>query len=86
MVGYEKFRPAKAIVTIVYFSLPSSVERFFVIDIAKKKLLFSSLVAHGKNSGDNMARSFSNVMESHQSSLGFYRARIKHGTPSLGTG
>lgn len=70
--GYQKFHPTKPIITIVDFALPSSVERFFVIDLAQKKLLFSSLVAHGKKSGDNIARSFSNKMESHQSSLGFY--------------
>ena len=72
LVGFERFHPAKPIITIVDFTLPSSVERFFVIDISTKKLLFSSLVAHGKKSGDNMARSFSNRLESHQSSLGFY--------------
>lgn len=70
--GYQEFHPAKPIITIVDFALPSSTERFFVIDLAKKKLLFSSLVAHGKKSGDNIANSFSNKMESHQSSLGFY--------------
>jgi L,D-transpeptidase catalytic domain len=70
--GFREYHPAKPIITIVDFSLPSSVERFFVIDLAKKKLLFSSLVAHGQKSGDNIANSFSNKMESHQSSLGFY--------------
>ncbi|AFK03971.1 hypothetical protein Emtol_2837 [Emticicia oligotrophica DSM 17448] len=70
--GLSKFHPAKPIITIVDFSLPSDVERFFVIDISKKKLLISSLVAHGQKSGENIAHSFSNKMNSHQSSLGFY--------------
>jgi len=43
-----------------------------VINIAEEKLLYASLVAHGINSGNNMAHSFSNIMECHQSNLGFY--------------
>jgi hypothetical protein len=70
--GFQEFHPSKPIITIVDFALPSNIDRFFVIDIAKKKLLFSTLVAHGQKSGENMAYSFSNKMESHQSSLGFY--------------
>ena len=61
-----------SILTIVDFTKPSSEERLYVIDILNKKLLFHTLVAHGKNSGDVYAESFSNVINSHQSSLGLY--------------
>lgn len=83
--GFEKFHPQKQIITIVDFSLPSNVERFFVIDIAKKKLLISSLVAHGQKSGENIANSFSNKMESHQSSLGFYLVGSEIQSPKHGS-
>jgi hypothetical protein len=83
--GFERFHPQKTIITIVDFSLPSNVERFFVIDIAKKKLLISSLVAHGQKSGENIARLFSNKMESHQSSLGFYLVGSEIQSPKHGS-
>jgi L,D-transpeptidase catalytic domain len=82
--GFYEFHPAKSIITIVDFTLPSSVERFFVIDIQNKKLLISTLVAHGKKSGDNMANSFSNTLESHQSSVGFYMVGNKIQSPKHG--
>ena len=44
----------------------------WVIDLKNKKLLFHTLTAHGKNSGDVFARNFSNTPNSNQSSLGFY--------------
>ena len=74
MAGYRLMGPEdKKIVTLIDFSKPSTRERFFVFDLEKKKLLFSSVVSHGKNSGGNYATSFSNRNGSHKSSLGFYR-------------
>ncbi len=58
--------------TIVDFSKPSTQERMFVIDMEQGKLLYATLCAHGRGSGDNYATSFSNQPRSHESSLGFY--------------
>lgn len=62
----------KDVLTIADFSKPSSAERLFVIDMEKGKILFHTLVAHGRNSGLNYATEFSNKLESNKSSLGFY--------------
>jgi hypothetical protein len=60
------------VITIIDFTKPSYLERLFVIDLVGEKVLYKSLVAHGKNSGENYATSFSNNPDSHQSSLGYY--------------
>lgn len=58
--------------SIVDFSLPSSQERLWVVDVAQEQLLHHTLVAHGKNTGEEYAQDFSNVAGSEMSSLGFY--------------
>ena len=74
--GYEQLKNQGKIendvLTIIDFSLSSSEERLWVIDMKTKTILLQSLVAHGRNSGAAMATRFSNVSESYQSSLGFY--------------
>jgi hypothetical protein len=60
------------LITIVDFSQPSSRKRLFVIDLKNGKILFNTLVSHGRNSGTALATEFSNAPESFKSSLGFY--------------
>jgi hypothetical protein len=74
VTGMEKINGVqnKNIITIIDFSKPSTKERCFVIDLQNKHILYKSLVAHGKNSGGNMATSFSNSPRSLKSCLGFF--------------
>lgn len=59
--------------TLIDYSLPSTQPRMWVFDLRSGRLLFKELVAHGRNSGDNMATRFSDEMESRESSLGLFR-------------
>lgn len=60
------------IVTIADYSQSSNKKRLYVIDLKNRKLLFNTYVAHGRNTGDEYASSFSNKEGSFKSSLGFY--------------
>lgn len=59
--------------TLIDYSVPSTQPRLWVFDLRSGRMLFKELVAHGRNSGDNMATRFSDVMESRASSLGLFR-------------
>ena len=74
--GWEKLRAngevSKNLISICDFTQSSKNKRLYIIDLASGKLLFNTLVAHGKNTGEEFAQSFSNQNASNKSSLGFY--------------
>ncbi|MDF7817145.1 murein L,D-transpeptidase catalytic domain family protein [Runella sp. MFBS21] len=81
--GFQKAKFEKPVLAIADFSQSSRQKRLYVIDIKARKLIYNTYVAHGRNSGEEYARKFSNQNSSYQSSLGFYRALTtyqgKHG-------
>jgi hypothetical protein len=76
MLGYYEIKKKgifkKDILTLIDFSLSSNEKRLWVIDLSTNTIVFNSLVAHGRNTGDEFAKSFSNSAASFKSSLGFY--------------
>jgi hypothetical protein len=62
----------KELLTIIDFTKSSNSKRFYTIDLKNLAVKFYTYVSHGKNTGDVMAKSFSNTVHSNQSSLGFY--------------
>ena len=68
----EKGVIQKDILTLVDFSLSSNTKRLWVIDLTTNTILYNSLVAHGRNTGEEFANHFSNAAQSFKSSLGFY--------------
>jgi hypothetical protein len=61
-----------SILSICDMSQSSRNKRLYVLDLDQKKVLVNTYVAHGRNSGQEFAQSFSNNPSSHKSSLGFY--------------
>ncbi|WP_425543151.1 murein L,D-transpeptidase catalytic domain family protein [Rhodanobacter soli] len=66
-------QPPSDRLAVIDYSKPSTEPRLWVFDLAKRKLLYHELVAHGRNTGENLATKFSNTPESLQSSLGLFR-------------
>ncbi|WP_082672413.1 murein L,D-transpeptidase catalytic domain family protein [Luteimonas abyssi] len=58
--------------SVIDYSLPSTQQRLWVFDLADGDLLFEEWVAHGRNTGGNLATAFSNIYGSYQSSLGTF--------------
>ncbi|MBS1576956.1 MAG: murein L,D-transpeptidase catalytic domain family protein [Bacteroidetes bacterium] len=61
-----------SVLSIIDFSQSSDKKRLYVLDMKNYKILYNTLVAHGRNSGKLWAQSFSNRPSSYKSSIGFY--------------
>jgi hypothetical protein len=78
LIGYYNLQqrgPVKAhqpLLTIIDFSRASSQKRLWVINVPQSRMIFHTLVAHGRNTGEQYAQTISNREGSEKSSLGFY--------------
>ena len=68
----NKLPQTSSILTVVDLTKSSHEKRMWIIDMIDDVLVLNTWVAHGHGSGDDMATTFSNRIDSHQSSLGFY--------------
>ena len=78
-IGLEAYSKARQkgldnqqILTIVDYTKPSTDRRLWVLNVKDHTVLFHDYVAHGKNSGDNYAKAFSDNPGSLESSLGVF--------------
>jgi hypothetical protein len=58
--------------TVIDYSLPSVERRLWVFDLRRRVVLYNELVAHGRNTGENMSVHFSDTLNSRQSSIGLF--------------
>jgi len=63
--------PARRL-SVIDYSRPSTQPRLWVFDLQRQRLLFEEWVAHGRNTGENLATRFSNANGSYMSSLGAF--------------
>lgn len=67
--------PSSRQLAIIDYSQPSTRKRLWIFDLASQRLLMRELVAHGRNSGGDLATRFSDRNGSLESSLGLYRTQ-----------
>jgi len=67
-----KLNEKKQFLSVVDFTMSSTENRLWIIDLKAKKVVYNTYVAHGQGSGLDMPTTFSNVDGTHASSLGFY--------------
>src|SRR5215207_6997552 len=63
---------APGTLTVIDYSKPSTERRLWVFDLKSRELVYEELVAHGQGSGANMTSQFSNMPDTHATSLGLF--------------
>src|SRR5215203_2372385 len=63
---------APGTLTVIDYSKPSTERRLWVFDLKSRELVYEELVAHGQGSGANMTTQFSNMPDTHATSLGLF--------------
>ena len=76
-IGYQTMKKQhrlnnKELFSIIDFTKDCNSKLCYTIDLEKMKIVYYTYVAHGKKSGERMATSFSDAVESNKSSIGFY--------------
>ena len=66
------YNDPRQMLSIIDYTFPSTERRLWVIDLKTRQILFNTLVAQGKNTGEIEAKYFSNVPESKESSIGVF--------------
>lgn len=66
------------LLTIVDYQLPSYDKRLWVLDLSDHKVLYHTYVAHGAGSGTVDATTFSNQVNSYDSSIGLYETGVSY--------
>jgi hypothetical protein len=70
--------PSSRQLAVIDYSLPSTRRRLWIFNLATRRLLMRELVAHGRNSGNDLATRFSDRDGSLESSLGLYRTQATY--------
>lgn len=80
--GEHNLHPRR--LAIADMSQPSTARRLYIFDMDARKLVLQTWVAHGQGSGELNATKFSNLDNSHETSLGLYRVGDKITSPKHG--
>ncbi len=84
LVAASKHGLKPHVIAIADMTRPSSERRLFIVDLDAHRLLGTTWVAHGKNSGELMCTSVSNKEGSLKTSKGLYRVGAEIESPKHG--